>query len=133
MHREKLDPQMIDVLEIQEKRSLSLDRIDNTSVAEARDLYTRERAYWNADPPALPSIEEFWIDGPVGDIKIRRYLPYNNQTLPCLIYLHGGGFMMCNLDNARSNHAYSGHRVKTRRRGCRLSSCPRVSVSHSPE
>ena len=98
MHRAKLDPQMIDVLEIQEKRSLSLDQIDNTSVAEVRDLYTRERAYWNADPPALASIEEFWIDGPVGDIKIRRYLPNNNQTLPCLIYLHGGGFMMGNLD-----------------------------------
>ena len=98
MHRAKLDPQMIDVLEIQEKRSLSLDQIDNTPVAEVRDLYTRERAYWNADPPALASIEDFCIDGPVGDIKIRRYLPNNNQTLPCLIYLHGGGFMMGNLD-----------------------------------
>ena len=46
MHRAKLDPQMIDVLEIQEKRSLSLDQIDNTSVAEVRDLYTRERAIY---------------------------------------------------------------------------------------
>ena len=98
MNRAKLDPQMIDVLEIQGKRSLSLGQIDNAPVAEVRDLYTSERAYWNADPPALASIEEFWIDGPVGDIKIRRYLPKNNQTLPCLIYLHGGGFMMGNLD-----------------------------------
>jgi acetyl esterase len=96
--RAKLDPQMIDILEIQEKRSLSLDQINNTSVAEVRDLYTRERAYWNADPPALASIEDFCIDGPVGDIKIRRYLPNNNQRLPCLIYLHGGGFMVGNLD-----------------------------------
>jgi acetyl esterase len=98
VRRAKLDPQMINVLEIQEKRSLSLDQIGNTSVAEVRNLYTRERAYWNADPPALASIEDFCIDGPVGDIKIRRYLPNNNQALPCLIYLHGGGFMMGNLD-----------------------------------
>ena len=67
-------------------------------MAEVRDLYTKERAYWNADPPALASIEDFWIDGPVGDIKIRRYLPNNNQTLPCFVYLHGGGFMMGNLN-----------------------------------
>lgn len=98
MYRAKLDPQMIDVLEFQEKRSLSLGQIDNAPVAEIRNLYTRERAYWNTDPPALASIGDFWIDGPVGDIKTRRYLPNNNQTLPCLIYLHGGGFMMGNLD-----------------------------------
>ena len=98
LNRAKLDPQMIDVLAIQGKRSLSLDRISNAPVTEVRDLYTRERAYWNADPPALPSVQEYRIDGPVGDITIRCYLPKTKQTPPGLIYLHGGGFMMGNLD-----------------------------------
>lgn len=89
---------MIDVLAIQEERSLSLDRISNAPVAEVRDLYTKERAYWNTDPPALPSVQEYRIEGPVGDIAIRCYLPKTKQTLPGLIYLHGGGFMMGNLD-----------------------------------
>ena len=38
LNRAKLDPQMIDVLEIQGKRSLSLDRISNTPVTEVRDF-----------------------------------------------------------------------------------------------
>ena len=49
-----LDPQMIDVLRVQEERSLSRVQISQTSVTEIRNLYIQERAYWNADPPAVP-------------------------------------------------------------------------------
>ena len=39
----ELDPQMIDVLRIQEKRSLSLAQISQTPVTEVRNLYPRAR------------------------------------------------------------------------------------------
>ena len=93
-----LDPQMIDVLRVQEERSLSRAPISQTSVTEIRNLYIQERAYWNANPPTVASIQECRIEGPVGDIALRCYLPREEQALPGLIYLHGGGFIMGNLD-----------------------------------
>ncbi|MGH9645874.1 MAG: alpha/beta hydrolase, partial [Bryobacteraceae bacterium] len=38
------------------------------------------------------------VPGPGGPIAVRVYRPKNNQTLPALIFFHGGGFVICNLD-----------------------------------
>jgi hypothetical protein len=70
-----LDPQMIDVLRVQEERSLSRVQINQKSVTEIRNLYIQERACWNADPPLVASAREYRIEGPVGDIALRCYLP----------------------------------------------------------
>jgi acetyl esterase len=40
------------------------------------------------------------IPGPAGDIRIRIYTPSEGEApWPCLVYLHGGGWVICTLDS----------------------------------
>ena len=75
---------------------------DNLSVAEARALYLGARAAVNPEPPPIASVQPFVITGPGGAIAARLYRP---QTLrqtdglsPCLIFFHGGGWVIGDLD-----------------------------------
>jgi acetyl esterase len=43
-------------------------------------------------------IEEMTIPGPAGAIPIRVYTPSGDTPLPVLLYFHGGGWMLGNLD-----------------------------------
>ncbi len=47
------------------------------------------------------SIEDKSIPGPAGDIRIREYVPVNvpQGPLPCLVFSHGGGFMIGDLES----------------------------------
>jgi acetyl esterase len=38
------------------------------------------------------------VPGPAGPIAIRVYRPVLNQTLPAMVFFHGGGWVICNLD-----------------------------------
>jgi acetyl esterase len=39
------------------------------------------------------------IPGPAGDIKLRIYRPHAEQGLPLLVFMHGGGFILGDLDS----------------------------------
>ena len=49
-------------------------------------------------PEAVASVEERHIPGPAGDIPIRIYTPQGQGPFPALIYYHGGGWVVGNLD-----------------------------------
>jgi acetyl esterase len=53
-------------------------------------------------PPARPEpVAKVWdetVPGPGGDIPVRIYRP-DGDTLPILVYAHGGGFVFCDLDS----------------------------------
>ena len=49
-------------------------------------------------PEAVASVEERHIPGPAGDIPIRIYTPQGQGPFPALIYYHGGGWVIGNLD-----------------------------------
>jgi acetyl esterase/lipase len=66
--------------------------------ARALDAQTFD-AYWNADPPSLPSISDHRIDGPAGPIRMRLYDPGAAKPAPCLIYIHGGGWVLGGLES----------------------------------
>jgi len=51
-----------------------------------------------AEPPALASVEERVIAGPAGDQRIRVYTSQNPAPRPLLVYYHGGGWVIGNLD-----------------------------------
>ena len=64
----------------------------------AREGYNHERAYWNSFPVALPSVQDLSIDTPAGTVRLRLYKPQTGAPLPVLVYLHGGGYILGNLD-----------------------------------
>jgi acetyl esterase len=47
---------------------------------------------------ALPAVESFAIPGPAGPIGARLYRPSNARELPMLVYFHGGGGVIGDLE-----------------------------------
>ena len=59
----------------------------------------RELAVRDAEAVELASIEDRTIPGPAGAIPVRIYTPERGaRPLPLLVYFHGGGFVLCDLD-----------------------------------
>ena len=67
-------------------------------LAGQRASYNHERAFWNAIKPALAAVEPLEIAGPDGAIPCRLYRPSTATPLPALVYFHGGGWILGNLD-----------------------------------
>jgi acetyl esterase len=49
-------------------------------------------------PEAVASVADHLIPGPGGDIPVRVYVPEGSAPRPALVYFHGGGWVICNLD-----------------------------------
>ena len=69
---------------------------------EAREFYMAARLVSNPDPPELRSVEPLSIPAPHGAIPARIYTPKKlrktNGLAPCLVFFHGGGWVIGNLD-----------------------------------
>jgi acetyl esterase/lipase len=51
-----------------------------------------------SDGESVAQVENLKISGPAGDIPIRVYTPQGCGPFPVLVYLHGGGFVIGDLD-----------------------------------
>ena len=52
-------------------------------------------------PPSgtkLAKVENRTIPGPDGDVPVRIYTPHGTGPFPVVLYYHGGGWVICNLD-----------------------------------
>jgi acetyl esterase len=76
---------------------------DTVSPSEARELYLQARAVTNPEPPELKSVAPLTIPAPCGAIPARIYTPLslrqNNSLAPCLVFFHGGGWVIGDLDS----------------------------------
>src|ERR1700719_652230 len=76
---------------------------ETVSPAEAREFYLQARFVSNPEPPELKSIEPLVIPSPAGSIPARAYTPVKlrkaNELAPCLVFFHGGGWVIGNLDS----------------------------------
>jgi acetyl esterase len=76
---------------------------ETVSPAEAREFYLQARFVSNPEPPELKSIEPLAIPAPAGSIPARVYTPLKlrkaNELAPCLVFFHGGGWVIGNLDS----------------------------------
>ena len=62
-----------------------------------RLAYNQDRRYWNADAPEMFSINDISVSTSYGQVLTRIYKPVE-KTPATLFYLHGGGFILGNLD-----------------------------------
>ena len=75
---------------------------ETLTAPEAREYYRAARVVSNPEPPALESSKPIAIPAPHGAIPARIYTPKtlrkSNGLAPCLVFLHGGGWVIGDLD-----------------------------------
>ena len=75
---------------------------ETLTAPEARDYYMQARLVSNPEPPELKSAEPLSIPAPHGTIPARVYTPKMLRTkeglAPCLVFFHGGGWVIGNLE-----------------------------------
>ena len=94
--REKVDPLVRQFLEA--GAALGLPPLESLPVPEARKMAAEAIAASGGTAEAVRSIEDRKIPGPEGDIPIRIYTPDAPAPWPALVYFHGGGWVLCDLD-----------------------------------
>lgn len=71
------------------------------SPAEARAFYRERRTTTQPEAPPVAEVRELNADGPHGTIPVRLYRPLGSTpgaALPVLVYFHGGGWVIGDLD-----------------------------------
>jgi acetyl esterase len=75
---------------------------ETLSPAEARAIYLAGRNVLQPDPPAVATIRDLSAPGPAGIIPLRLYRAAGSDDgarLPALIFYHGGGWVIGDLDS----------------------------------
>ncbi|AOV06391.1 acetyl esterase [Sporosarcina ureilytica] len=94
---EMMTPEMVETLNIQNKLVGDAFSTDVT-YEKMRENYMNERKYWNEGGPEPKRTVNLHIEGPHGVIPIRMHYPEKRIGKGVIIYIHGGGFTVGNLD-----------------------------------
>jgi acetyl esterase len=84
---------------------------------EARRAFQAGRAVTQPLPQDVADVRDLSCPGPFGDIKLRAYRPLGtaaDEVLPALVYFHGGGWLLGDLDShdAACRHYANGARCR---------------------
>jgi acetyl esterase len=96
-----LHPQAKALLDLIEERGLPA--MHTLAPVDARAFYRDRRAFTQPEAPEVGEVRELGCDGPRGPIPLRIYrpigsLPPSSRPLPVLVYFHGGGWTIGDLD-----------------------------------
>src|ERR1700730_12130331 len=76
---------------------------ETASPQASRELYLKGRVVTNPEPPELKSVQPLAIPSPTGPIAARIYTPVKLRAAdglaPCLVFFHGGGWVIGDLDS----------------------------------
>ncbi len=92
-----LNPQTAALANAMAEANAGRPAMHEQSPAEARAGY-RALASLFGPPPAIHRIEERTINGPAGELPVRIYRPSDATGLPLLVFFHGGGWVIGDLD-----------------------------------
>ncbi len=96
MLSEKLDPNVRLLLQaVQAEANPSLESLPP---AEARKAAAENMKPVRGTPEEVRSVEDLRIPGPLGEIPVRVYTPDAGSPHPGLVYFHGGGWVIGDLD-----------------------------------
>jgi acetyl esterase len=89
------------------------DEPEGESLAETRVRYERDAVRLFGAPPPVHEVRDLVVPGPAGDVPCRLYQPDPEPALGCVVFCHGGGWMIGSLAShdgvcralARRSHA----------------------------
>ncbi len=96
MTKGELDPQIVTLLKEMEKQGSP--PITSLTPEQARELRHPVFIKLGGPPQAVAGVENLKIPGPGGEIPVRIYTPAGEGPFPILVFFHGGGWVICNLD-----------------------------------
>jgi acetyl esterase len=116
-----LHPQVQALLRLIEDRGVP--PVHTLTPTEARAFYLERRTFTQPEPPEVASVRNLEARGPDGPIPLRSYRPRGSAAdapLPVLVYFHGGGWVIGDLDT---------HDVLCRQL-CNASGCAVIAVDY---
>jgi acetyl esterase len=82
---------------------------------QARARVARDAATFVGKPPALERVLELSLDGPAGPLRGRLYVPRHTPAPGgLLVYFHGGGFVVGDLDTHEASCRFLAAQAETR-------------------
>ena len=91
----RLQPDVSILLQMVE--ALGVPPIESLSVDDARALW-RASAAMRPPPPEVGEVADGTLPGPAGDLAYRLYRPDSAGPHPMMVYFHGGGWVLGDLD-----------------------------------
>jgi len=99
----KLDPQAQSILDIQAIAwAKGVSKFHELTAEQARATYLRSCEGFGAAKPEVSSVTDLAFEGPGGAIPLRLYRPAGateDLLLPVLVFFHGGGFVVGDLES----------------------------------
>jgi acetyl esterase len=95
-----LDPDVERLLDMM--RKAAKPPYEALTPAQCRDAYAASWDILQAPASEVASVRDEEVDGPGGKLKLRIYRGAGTnagERLPCLVYLHGGGWVIGNLES----------------------------------
>lgn len=121
-----LDPGAQRVLEL--IRAAGRPPFETLSAVQAREFYSAGRTVLQPEPEAVAECRDLAAPGPNGPIPLRLYRGAGcaEGALPVLIYYHGGGWVLGDLDS----HDQACRRLANETRGCVVAVDYRLAPEH---
>jgi acetyl esterase len=95
-----LDPESLRVIAL--IREIGRPPLHTLSPEAAREAYTGSRTVLQPEPPEVAEVEDLTYPGPAGPVRLRRYRGAGTAAgapLPCLLFMHGGGWVIGDLES----------------------------------
>jgi acetyl esterase len=93
--QKRLDPQAEALLQQMAQRNIP--PLHTLTPTQAREVM-RKMAALSAKPEPVAKVENLTIPEPDEQIPVRIYTPQGNGPFPVLVFFHGGGWVICDLD-----------------------------------
>lgn len=79
--------------------ALQQSPLSETTPQQFRDMRARSRDILNPPAPPISIVREETVAGGAGQLKARLYDTQDGEARPALVYYHGGGFVLGDLDS----------------------------------
>jgi acetyl esterase len=93
-----LDPQMAKILARMQAGGAGAPKAWEIPIEVLRERAREEFKHWNRDSPPVERVEQIRVPGAVGQSGVRIYYPADVASLPGMVYFHGGGWVLGDLD-----------------------------------
>jgi acetyl esterase len=94
---QQLDPMLQVLRSVRRRRGFK--GLIHPSIEAGRRRYVREAHAFRGPMTPVGSVRDFEVPGAAGGLRVRHYAPASSRgSEPALVYLHGGGFVIGNLE-----------------------------------